>query len=170
MDPGQDNWTALVISPPAVPRCHRLLLSFCRFLTLGPPFHLSHSALCAALSARRSLHLLGCVIEPCVPSLSAKRLADCLHFQAEGCEASVAAVRAIDWDPSKPPCRKAASAASRLGSHSKLVCWTEHVGSAAVFLSAALTRRIFKQFLVRCWKSYSPFLFLVFLQEISSSV
>lgn len=46
------------------------------------------------------------VIETCAPSLSAKRLADCLHFHAEGCDCgggSVAAPIAIDWDPSHPP-------------------------------------------------------------------
>lgn len=44
-----------------------------------------------------------CVIETCAPSLSAKRLADCLHFHTEGCDGgggSVAALIAIDWDPS----------------------------------------------------------------------
>lgn len=70
------------LSPSPSPLC----------LALSPP--------CSPLSARS--HLSGRVIEPCVPSLSAKRLADCLHFHAEGCEAGVAVVRAIDWDPSEP--------------------------------------------------------------------
>lgn len=60
-----------------------------------------------SLSLQRSplsaLHLSARVIEPCALSLSAKRLADRLHFHAEGCEDSVAVVRVIDWDPSQLP-------------------------------------------------------------------
>lgn len=49
------------------------------------------------------------VIETCVPSLSAKRLADCLHFHSEGCDSGGggggAAPIAINWDPSHNPHR-----------------------------------------------------------------
>lgn len=82
-------------------------VSFCLSMAPYLSFHLSpllpllFVSLSAVLSSQHSLHLSGRVIEPCVPSLSAKRLADCLHFHAEGCEASVAVVRDIDWDLSK---------------------------------------------------------------------
>lgn len=83
------------------------LLSFCLSMTPYLSFHLysfpPFVSLSAALSSQRALHLSVRVIEPCVLSLSAKRLADRLHFHAEGCEDSVAVVRVIDWDPSKPP-------------------------------------------------------------------
>lgn len=107
MDP---NWTVTSTIteslPPLLPS-----LSPCVFWSLYdtvsvfPSISLSlvlFVSLAAALPSQRPLHLSGRVIEPCVPSLSAKRLADCLHFHAEGCEASVAVVRAIDWDLSKP--------------------------------------------------------------------
>lgn len=78
-------------------------------MTLYPSFRLHPLSplpvivsLSAVLSSQRLLHLSARVIETCVPSLSAKRLADCLHFHAEGCDASVAALIVIDWDPSKP--------------------------------------------------------------------
>lgn len=89
--------------------CLLLSLSLCLSVSLWhriclsiyiPPLFVSLSA---ALSSQRALHLSARVIEPCVLSLSAKRLADRLHFHAEGCEDSVAVVRVIDWDPSKPP-------------------------------------------------------------------
>lgn len=85
--------------------CHSLCLSvslwhrICLSIYIPPLF----VSLSAALSSQRALHLSVRVIEPCVLSLSAKRLADRLHFHAEGCEDSVAVVRVIDWDPSKPP-------------------------------------------------------------------
>ena len=93
----------LSLSAPRSPFCHCLLVSLHDTVSVFP-IYLSpppSPPLCLALSPS-SLHLSGRVIEPCVPSLSAKRLADCLHFHAEGCKAGVAVVRAIDWDPSKP--------------------------------------------------------------------
>lgn len=82
---------------------------FCLSVTPYLSFHLYPLSplpvivsLSAVLSSQRLLHLSARVIETCVPSLSAKRLADCLHFHAEGCDASVAALIVIDWDPSKP--------------------------------------------------------------------
>lgn len=85
--------------------CHSLCLcvSIWHHICLSiyiPPLIVSVSAV---LSSQRALHLSVRVIEPCVLSLSAKRLADHLHFYAEGCKDSVAVVRDIDWDLSKPP-------------------------------------------------------------------
>lgn len=101
------NWTV----PPASGRLFSdsLPASFCLSMTPYPSFRLYPLSplpvivsLSAVLSSQRLLHLSARVIETCVPSLSAKRLADCLHFLAEGCDASVAALIVIDWDPSKP--------------------------------------------------------------------
>lgn len=75
-------------------------LSFHLYIPSHPSPSLSRSLQCSPLSACSIYQPR--VIETCVPSLSAKRLADCLHFHAEGCDASVAALIVIDWDPSKP--------------------------------------------------------------------
>lgn len=101
------NWTVPLASRRLFSDC--LPASFCLSMTLYLSFHLYPLSplpvivsLSAVLSSQRLLHLSARVIETCVPSLSAKRLADCLHFHAEGCDASVAALIVIDWDPSKP--------------------------------------------------------------------
>ncbi len=113
MDWKRENWTVPVTSTNAESLSLASLsvtVSPCLFVSLWHRICLSiylplpflFVSLSAALSSQRLLHLSGCVIEPCVPSLSAKRLADCLHFHVEGCEASMAVVWTIDWDPSKP--------------------------------------------------------------------
>lgn len=101
------NWTVPLASGRLFSDC--LPASFCLSMTPYLSFHLYPLSplpvivsLSAVLSSQRLLHLSARVIETCVPSLSAKRLADCLHFHAEGCDASVAALIVIDWDPSKP--------------------------------------------------------------------
>lgn len=76
-------------------------LSLYDTVSVSPSIFLPSLSLRSALLCAR-LHLSARVIEPCALSLSAKRLADRLHFHAEGREDSVAAVRVIDWDPSQP--------------------------------------------------------------------
>lgn len=86
--------------------CHSLCLSVSLWHRICVSIYIPHLfvSLSAVLSSQHAFHHLSvCVIEPCVLSLSAKLLADRLHFHAEGCEDSMAVVRVIDLDPSKTP-------------------------------------------------------------------